>query len=113
MKAQDIAQKIINGNQLAGARLIRLLEEEDPAGIGMLKHLYPHTGSAFVAGVTGPPGSGKSTLLGMMGAMNAPTSGRLIVDDIDIYTLGQEQRADFRREFLGFIFQSFIKNVNK
>ena len=55
----------------------------------------------------GESGSGKSTLLGMMGAMNAPTSGRFIVDDIDIYTLGQEQRADFRREFLGFIFQSF------
>jgi putative ABC transport system ATP-binding protein len=43
----------------------------------------------------------------MMGAMNSPTSGRFVVDDIDIYSLGQEQRADFRREFLGFIFQSF------
>ena len=58
-------------------------------------------------GIMGESGAGKSTLLGMMGAMNAPTSGRLIVDDIDIYSLGQEQRADFRREFLGFIFQSF------
>ena len=58
-------------------------------------------------GVMGESGAGKSTLLGMMGAMNAPTSGRLIVDDIDIYSLPQEQRADFRREFLGFIFQSF------
>ena len=58
-------------------------------------------------GIMGESGAGKSTLLGIMGAMNAPTSGRLIVDDIDIYSLGQEQRADFRREFLGFIFQSF------
>jgi putative ABC transport system ATP-binding protein len=58
-------------------------------------------------GVMGESGAGKSTLLGMMGAMNAPTAGRLIVDDIDIYRLRQEQRADFRREFLGFIFQSF------
>ena len=58
-------------------------------------------------GVMGESGAGKSTLLGMMGAMNAPTSGRLVVDDIDIYSLSQEQRADFRREFLGFIFQSF------
>jgi putative ABC transport system ATP-binding protein len=58
-------------------------------------------------GVMGESGAGKSTLLGMLGAMNAPTSGRLIVDDIDVYSLGQEQRADFRREFLGFIFQSF------
>jgi len=58
-------------------------------------------------GVMGESGAGKSTLLGMMGAMNAPSSGRLVVDDIDVYSLRQEQRADFRREFLGFIFQSF------
>ena len=58
-------------------------------------------------GVMGESGAGKSTLLGMMGAMNAPSSGRLVVDDIDVYSLRSEQRADFRREFLGFIFQSF------
>jgi len=58
-------------------------------------------------GVMGESGAGKSTLLSIMGAMNAPTSGRFAVDDIDIYSLGQEQQADFRREFLGFIFQSF------
>ena len=63
MKTQILTQKIIDGNQLAGARLIRLLEEEDATGIGMLKNLYPHTGRAFVLGVTGPPGSGKSTLV--------------------------------------------------
>ena len=58
-------------------------------------------------GVMGESGAGKSTLLSIMGAMNAPTSGRFVVDDIDIYSLNQEQQADFRREFLGFIFQSF------
>jgi len=57
------AQDIIRGDQLAGARLIRQLEEGDPAGIDILKSLYPHTGTAFVMGVTGPPGSGKSTLV--------------------------------------------------
>lgn len=60
----------------------------------------------FVA-IMGESGAGKSTLLSIMGAMNAPTSGSLRVDDIDIYSLGQDQRADFRREFLGFVFQSF------
>lgn len=60
----------------------------------------------FVA-VMGESGAGKSTLLGILGAMNTPTTGRLVVDDIDVYGLHQEQRADFRREFLGFIFQSF------
>ena len=57
------AQDIIRGEQLAGARLIRLLEEEDPEGVELLKRLYPHTGTAFVIGLTGPPGSGKSTLV--------------------------------------------------
>jgi len=58
-------------------------------------------------GIMGESGSGKSTLLSIMGAMNAPTSGKFTVDDIDVYSLKQEQRADFRREFLGFVFQSF------
>ena len=58
-------------------------------------------------GVMGESGAGKSTLLSIMGAMNAPTSGRFVVDDIDVYSLTQEKQADFRREFLGFIFQSF------
>ncbi|MGB5748101.1 MAG: methylmalonyl Co-A mutase-associated GTPase MeaB [Desulfobacterales bacterium] len=57
------AQDIIRGDQLAGARLIRLLEEGDSGGIEVLKRLYPHTGRAFVMGLTGPPGSGKSTLV--------------------------------------------------
>jgi len=57
--------------------------------------------------VVGESGSGKSTLLSMMGAMNSPTKGKILVDEIDVYSLSQDQRAQFRREFLGFIFQSY------
>ena len=57
--------------------------------------------------IMGESGAGKSTLLGILGAMNAPSSGRLLVDDIDVYRLDPEQLADFRREYLGFVFQSF------
>jgi len=60
----------------------------------------------FVA-VMGESGSGKSTLLTMMGALNTPTAGNYSVDGLEVYELGQDQRADFRREFLGFVFQSF------
>ena len=60
----------------------------------------------FVA-IMGESGSGKSTLLSIMGALNSPTKGRYRVGDIDVYALGQDQRAEFRREFLGFVFQSF------
>jgi len=58
----------------------------------------------FVA-LMGPSGCGKSTLLGMLGAMNQPTGGSVTVDGIDIYRLDVERRADFRREYLGFVFQ--------
>ncbi len=58
-------------------------------------------------GVSGESGSGKSTLLSIAGAMLMPDRGEYIVDDIDVFSLPQEKRADFRREYLGFVFQSF------
>lgn len=60
----------------------------------------------FVA-IMGPSGSGKSTMLSLLGGLNHPTVGTITVDDIDVYALPSEQRADFRREYLGFVFQSF------
>ena len=59
----------------------------------------------FVA-LMGPSGAGKSTLLTILGAMSPPSTGRVCVDDIDIYNLSTERLADFRREYLGFVFQS-------
>ena len=60
----------------------------------------------FVA-VMGESGSGKSTLLSIVGVLNTPTSGHLIVSGSDVYRLGQEEQADFRKASLGFVFQSF------
>jgi LAO/AO transport system kinase len=63
---QTDIRKILAGDQLAGARLIRLLEEGDSRGIAGIKDLYAHTGDAFILGITGPPGAGKSTLISQM-----------------------------------------------
>src|SRR4030042_3770312 len=57
--------------------------------------------------VMGPSGSGKSTLLTILGGLNHPSQGEVMIDDIPIYKLHLEKLADFRREYLGFIFQSF------
>lgn len=57
--------------------------------------------------IMGQSGSGKSTLLSIIGALNPPTAGTIEIDGIDIYGLSQERRADFRREYLGFVFQQF------
>ncbi|MBW2591897.1 MAG: ABC transporter ATP-binding protein [Deltaproteobacteria bacterium] len=58
-------------------------------------------------GIMGQSGSGKSTLLSILGGLNRPTRGRVFVDTLDIYELSNEQRADFRSEYIGIIFQSF------
>ena len=63
--------------------------------------------SGELIAIMGESGSGKSTLLTVMGALNSPTGGKYWVDKIDVYALGQEERADFRRNTLGFVFQSF------
>lgn len=55
----------------------------------------------------GPSGSGKSTLLSVLGGLNPPTSGKLIIDDIDVYALESERLADFRHEYVGFVFQQY------
>lgn len=60
----------------------------------------------FVA-VMGPSGSGKSTLLNLLGTLDAPTAGRVVVDGVDVSTLRGDALADFRRAEIGFIFQLF------
>ena len=60
----------------------------------------------FVA-VVGPSGSGKSTLLNMLGALDRPTSGKVFVNGIDIFSLNDSQIATVRNNTLGFIFQSY------
>ncbi len=60
----------------------------------------------FVA-LMGPSGSGKSTLLTVLGGMNPPTAGTVVVDGIEPYKLPLERQADFRYEYVGFVFQQY------
>src|SRR5215467_7605668 len=57
--------------------------------------------------VVGPSGSGKSTLLNMIGALDRPTSGKVFLDGLDIFSLRDSQIATVRNSTLGFIFQSY------
>ena len=60
----------------------------------------------FVA-VVGESGSGKSTLLNMLGALDAPTSGKVMIDGKDTFSMKEKQLTVFRRRNIGFIFQAF------
>ena len=60
----------------------------------------------FIA-VMGPSGSGKSTILSLIGGLSKASSGVVSIDSIDLGSLGPNRLSDFRREYLGFVFQSF------
>ena len=77
----------------------------DSAAVRVLSDVNSEIAEGEFVCLMGPSGSGKSTLLTIVGAMNHPTEGRVLVDDIDVYGLADERRADFRREYLGFVFQ--------
>jgi putative ABC transport system ATP-binding protein len=57
--------------------------------------------------IVGPSGSGKSTLLGLIAGLDAPTAGSVLIDGVDITTLGEDALAKLRGEKIGFVFQFF------
>ena len=57
--------------------------------------------------IVGPSGSGKSTILNMLGCLDVPTKGDIIIDDCNVHNMGLSQQSKFRREHVGFIFQSY------
>lgn len=75
--------------------------------VDALKGLDLDVDEGTFLGVMGQSGSGKSTLLSILGGLCHPTAGTVLVDGIDLYALDSERLADFRREYLGFVFQSF------
>ena len=64
-------------------------------------------GRGELVAVVGSSGSGKSTLLHLLGGLDNPTSGKVIIDGIDIYTLAPDDLTVFRRRSIGFVFQKY------
>jgi putative ABC transport system ATP-binding protein len=81
-----------------------------PSGAGTLTILHPldlSIPAGRVAAVTGPSGSGKSTLLGLIAGLDAPSTGRVVIDGIDITALDEDGLARLRGGRIGFVFQFF------
>lgn len=87
----DIVAQALDGNRLALARLISLVEDGDAESQTALSALYPHSGQAHLVGVTGPPGSGKSTLVNVLAKnlrSKGLTVGIIAVDPTSPFTGG-------------------------
>lgn len=80
---------------------------QGPSKVTAIDQISFHLQAGEFVAIMGESGTGKSTLLSVMGAMNTPEAGHYLVDEIDVYDLHLEKQADFRREYLGFVFQSF------
>ncbi len=81
---------------------------DSPAGkvVALRKINFSINKGEFVS-IVGPSGSGKSTLLNMIGALDRPTRGHVLIDGVDIDTLNDSEAAYLRNSRIGFIFQSF------
>ena len=77
----------------------------DGASVAALEDVTLAVAEGEFLALMGPSGSGKSTLLTVLGAMNRPTAGTVAIDGIDVYGLSLERQADFRHEYIGFVFQ--------
>jgi putative ABC transport system ATP-binding protein len=89
---------------------INNIAKEYPDGnvaIHAIRHMDFYIDDGEFVSIMGQSGSGKSTLLSIMGGLNHPTQGEVYVDTLDVYALSNEQRADFRSEYVGIIFQSY------
>ncbi len=80
---------------------------EGPTAIHALRDVELTIEEGEIAVILGPSGSGKTTLLNVMGGIDRPTAGRVVVGDVDITDLDGEDLTDVRREAVGFVFQFF------
>ena len=82
-------------------------ETESSAAVHVLDDVSLEIASGDFAVLMGASGSGKSTLLNLMGAVDTPTAGRILLGDTDTSSIGESGLTDLRRHRIGFIFQFF------
>jgi LAO/AO transport system kinase len=89
--ATSLAERVVAGDARSIARAISLIEDEAPAGAGLIRDIYSRTGHAYLIGVTGPPGAGKSTLVDRLTTelrRGGHTVGIIAVDPTSPFTGG-------------------------
>jgi putative ABC transport system ATP-binding protein len=89
------------------AHNVSKIYDEGPVPVQAIETVHLHiTRGEFVA-LVGPSGSGKTTLLNMIGGLDKPTTGSVLINGVDITRLRSNELIDFRLHHIGFVFQSF------
>ena len=99
-------RQVMNMNILEVQNLCRTYGKGE-AEVRALDHVSFSVGKGEFIAIVGESGSGKSTLLNVVGALDNPTSGRVLIDGKDIFSMPEKKLTVFRRQNIGFIFQSF------
>lgn len=89
------------------AHNIRKVYNPDTIPVVAVDNVHLHIERGEFTALVGPSGSGKTTLLNLIGGLDKPDTGNIIINDIDITRLSPNQLIDFRLHNIGFVFQSF------
>ena len=95
---EDLVLQTVNLTKVFNSNVVKVVALRD-VNISIRK-------GEFVS-IVGPSGSGKSTLLNLLGALDRPTKGRVLIDGIDIFSLSDSDVARIRNKKIGFVFQSY------
>jgi putative ABC transport system ATP-binding protein len=95
------------GPPLIAARDLSKIYRVGEQDLVALDHVSLEIATGDFVAIMGPSGSGKSTMMNLIGALDVPTSGQLVLDGRDIGTLSVDELADLRNRSIGFVFQQF------
>ena len=95
------------GPPLISARALSKIYRVGDQDLAALDHVTLDIAAGEFVAIMGPSGSGKSTMMNLIGALDVPTSGELVLDGRDIGALSADELADLRNRTIGFVFQQF------
>jgi len=87
--------------------LVKIYDDKKSVPVKALNGIELSVAPGEFTTIVGPSGSGKTTLLNILGGLDDPTSGQIIVNNVNLSTLKSREKIDFRMRYIGFVFQAY------